>query len=184
MRFYGLDRSSEYSTFAEETSILYPNEGANTFTLMNLLELGDISYKEVKEEGAIVKVNVLFDCYVGSYCDPTLEVKRIDRFDDNDFLGGNLVKYYYYYEDDVLMRHTFNMTGIRFMFDPKGIGKKFSVEQLLLQLATFFALLKLINIIFDFLLTFIIPGYDGFIMTKYKKIDESKDDNSQGGGPA
>ena len=56
------------------------------------------------------------------------------------------------------MRHTFNMTGIRFMFDPKGIGKKFSVEQLLLQLATFFALLKLINIIFDFLLTFIIPG--------------------------
>jgi len=34
---------------------MYPNPGANTFTLKNLLELGGISYREIKEEGAIVK---------------------------------------------------------------------------------------------------------------------------------
>ena len=34
---------------------LYPEERANTYTISQILDLADLSYREVREEGAIIK---------------------------------------------------------------------------------------------------------------------------------
>lgn len=43
------------STFSDQESVRYPEKGANTFTLKDLLDISEVSYREIKEEGAIVK---------------------------------------------------------------------------------------------------------------------------------
>jgi hypothetical protein len=43
------------STFEDKKSIRYPTTPANTFSMKDLLEMGGIAYREIKEEGAEIK---------------------------------------------------------------------------------------------------------------------------------
>jgi len=68
--------------------------------------------------------------------------------------------YYYINEDKEEQRHTYNMTGIKFMFDTKGKGKQFSLEAFLLQIATLFSLLRLSTSLFDFIISWLLKGFE------------------------
>lgn len=43
------------STFNDKRSQRFPAHNANTFSMKDLLEIGGIAYREIKEEGAEIK---------------------------------------------------------------------------------------------------------------------------------
>jgi len=149
-RFNLLGKNQEFNSIKSDKSIMYPDSDANTYSIGQILTLAGASYKEIREEGAIFKVNIFWDCEIGSSCSPTLEVKRLDKFGEDSFLGAYEVKYSYYIENGITYRNTFNMTGLRFIFDSKAKGKKLVFEVFVLQIATLLASVCIIYHICDF----------------------------------
>lgn len=75
-------------------------------------------------------------------------------------LGYHSLNFNYYREDATgpLIRTQWNNTGIKFIVETKGIGKKLQVDAIVLQLSLGMALLKLGIIIVDFLMLKIFPS--------------------------
>jgi hypothetical protein len=78
-------------------------------------------------------------------------------------------KYNYFLNtNNELQRNVFNMTGVQFLFSTKGTGKVFSVEAFFFEIGTLFSLFKLIEYIFDILITWVLHIKGSFIYAYLK----------------
>ena len=90
-QIFGADKLGEGE---KSGPVLYPNEGFNTFTVRDLLQMCDppMMFEEVSELGAAVEVQFLWNCAVGSTsarlskpCAPEVRARRVDsRLEEND----------------------------------------------------------------------------------------------------
>jgi len=87
-----VNHGKNFTSLGAQSSIIYPEPNANTFTVRNILELAQVSYRDIRQEGAILKVNTFWDCMIGSTsCTPTFNATRVDKFSEDDFMGAHHV---------------------------------------------------------------------------------------------
>ncbi|CEL99140.1 unnamed protein product [Vitrella brassicaformis CCMP3155] len=136
--------------------IMYPEEGYNTFTVRDLLNLCDppVRYEEVSELGAAIEVQVNWRCMVEgppTNCRPEYRARRLDTLLDNRNVGFTFA-YPEYDLSDPDRRRLNKLTGIRFYIRTVGTGWKVSITAIIFKLSTGLALLGLAPILTDFLM--------------------------------
>jgi len=150
MSFNQIDSSKIYSSINKNKTVEYPDSGANTYSINDLLNIGGYNYRDIKDDGAIFKVTSTWDCHVGHDCSPSLEVTRIDDFGDDYILGAISSRFYYYQQNNVEYRDIFNMTGVQMIFDSKGIGTTFSFNLLVFQFAACVVFIRFCSVFVDY----------------------------------
>lgn len=143
----------DVSTTEEQESIRWPASRANTYTVRDLLHMANVEFEDVKDYGAILAVNQLFECDLGEEnCDVRLQISNVDSE-----TGFNYVRNHFYEVDGVRKRDTHRMYGIRIIASATGIGSKVSIAQIMLQISSGVALMGLARLVADFVLLHIIP---------------------------
>jgi len=148
---------------------------ANCFSFLDILNANlpePLSYREIQETGAVLHINVNWDCVGTSQCYPSIQVYRIDSFSDFDQLGSYQVKTNYYQIGGVTYRDLLNYTGIRMTFETKGKGMMFSASNLFLQFATFLALIRFAGMLFDVYAANLSPYAKRLHDEKYHVLDD------------
>jgi len=139
-----------------QSGIAYPNignyfyvtghsEGAtnrfNNITLGALLELGDppIKMKDLLHRGALIGVSFFWNCDVTSACEPQVVIKRLD-------VGQGFVQKRARHRrkpNGDQTRDALYMFGIRFVVDSAGVGQRFSIQLMVIQVGSALALLRI-----------------------------------------
>eukprot|EP00347_Sterkiella_histriomuscorum_P002090 403369513 len=90
------------------------------------------------------------------------------------FSGFETVQYQYFKvpESGQLRRTEYIKSGIKFMIETKGVGRKLAVDSIILQLSLGMALLKLAVIIVDFFMLYIFPKRELYAREKYMKTED------------
>jgi hypothetical protein len=143
----------DVSTTEEEESIRWPANRANTYTVRDLLSMANVEAQDVKDYGAVLSVNQLFECDLGEEnCDVRLQISNVDGK-----TGFNYVRNHFYEVDGVRKRDTHRLYGIRILASATGIGTKVSIAQIMLQISSGVALMGLARLVADFVLLHLIP---------------------------
>ena len=84
----------------------------------------------------------------------------VDHTLSNFYLGYTSYRHEYFRESRTgpLKRRLYKSTGIKFIVETKGIGKKLLVDAIVIQLSLGVALLKLSTLIVDFLMLYVLPS--------------------------
>lgn len=139
------------------TPVMWPKEGHNTYTVNDLLRLGDpmpIRYEEISQLGAAIEVQLIYDCNINlptSHCgDPEVKVRRLDSVLTPTDIG---FQFKTTQPTGVLdERELITMTGLRFYFRTLGTGRKVDEVSICMKFSTALALLSIANVVTDFLM--------------------------------
>jgi hypothetical protein len=152
----------DVSTTEEQESIRWPATRANTYKVRDLLLMANVNAQDVKDYGAILTVNQLFECDLGvETCDVRLEVANVDGK-----TGFNYVRNHFYEVNGAQKRDTHRLYGIRIIASATGIGNKVSVAQIMLQVSSCVALMGLARLVADLVLVYIIPERRHYLQMK------------------
>jgi len=153
----------------EKKSIRYPDRGANTFAVHDLLRLAGIDIEKVKDTGMILNVNKVFNCDLDqNICVMNVESSAIvqDSGDGVVQQGFNYAHQDFYMEDGVQKRILTRYYGIRIYVSATGIGKKSSFANIVLQISSAIALLSCAVAAADVFLQSIVPERKHYIELK------------------
>jgi len=152
----------DVSTTEEKESIRWPATRANTYTMRDLLKMANVEAQDVKDYGAILTVNQLFECDLGEEtCDVRLQIENVDGKS-----GFNYVRNHFYEVNGVRKRDTHRLYGIRLIASATGIGSKVSVAQIMLQVSCCVALMGLARLVADFVLVHLVPERRHYVQLK------------------
>jgi len=152
----------DVSTTEEKESIRWPAPRANTYTMRDLLLMGNVKAQDVKDYGAVLNVNQLFECDLGrETCGVRLHIANVDGQ-----TGFNYVRNHFYEVNGVRKRDTHRLYGIRLIASATGIGSKVSVAQIMLQVSSGVALMGLARLAADLVLLYIIPERRHYLQVK------------------
>eukprot|EP00439_Symbiodinium_sp_Y106_P073153 s1527_g13.t1 len=164
---FGLD----VTTADEKASIKYPQRGANTYRLQDLIRMTNYAPEEFVELGAVMVLNGLFDCNLDTeLCEMKVETATVDTK-----TGFNHVYENIYYENGVRKRDVYRMYGIRVLTLATGFGGKTKFSQIVLQLSSGIALLGTAELIADFWLMNCVPERKHYTEQKIKQMDAASD---------
>lgn len=152
----------------EKKSVRYPNPGksVNTWAVHDLLRLAHIDIEKVKDLGAIIDVNKVFDCNLDEHrCSMNVEAKPVVG-DDNMHQGFNYAEHELYNEGGVVKRIHTRYYGIRIYASATGIGKKSSFANIVLQVSSAIALLTCAVAAADVFLQYVVPERKHYIELK------------------
>jgi len=160
----------DVSTTDELEPYRYPHDTANTYPLHDMLRMANIEWNDIKEYGAVLQTNNIFDCDLDDKsCSVRMEVVNVDTK-----TGFNYVQNHYYQDGGVSKRDTYHYYGIRIAAFATGIGKVASFCNTVLQVSSAIALLACAQAAADVVLQNIVPERRHYIE---KKILESEDFN-------
>jgi len=158
--------------------IPYPKEGANVYTINDLLKKCQppIRFSEVKEAGAVLALEFVWDCDVedADSCDrPYVQARRIDSSFGPDLRGFSF-QYATYSGPDTRELH--KVTGIRLFLNTVGTGKKLSYYALLLKFSMALSLLGLAPLIADLVMLHCLGNRsDSYFARKYDMTEDFGD---------
>lgn len=165
---FGLD----VATTDEKHEVRYPFKGANTYPIHDLLRMANIQPEETLVNGAIVLLNVIFDCNLDqSVCESHVETTNVDTK-----TGFNHVSPRVYYENGVRKRDVYRMYGIRIQGVATGFGKKTSFSMILLQFASAITLMSVSVQVCDLILTNWLPEKRHYAVQKTLETEEFSTD--------
>jgi hypothetical protein len=153
INFYMLSGKEDFSSVNSANTIAFPAPGANTFTLSDFMTIAGIQVGDIKVDGAIMKVTNSWKCSLTGGCSPTIEATRVDIFPDGTILGCNEARYYYYQQNNNEYRNLFNSTGLKIIFENKGVDSQFSYQAFILQFCAFLVIFKFAHIPIDWYLS-------------------------------
>jgi len=150
IQFVRLAAEKIYTT---ETDHAYPETGYNAFSVRDLLMMCEpvpVRYEEISELGAVIEVQVVWSCDVRKdACTPSVKARRIDvQFDPHDI--GYSFGHAEYISDDERFLNT--MQGFRIFLRSVGVGRKLSVNALIMKASTAGSLLGLAPLVADLLM--------------------------------
>jgi hypothetical protein len=154
--------------------IPYPAEGANVYTIDNLLKLCQppLRFAEVKEAGAVLAVEFVWDCDVDQVgCDrPHVQVRRIDSSFGRDHAGFSF-EYPIYSGPDTRELH--KVKGIRLFLHTVGTGKRVSFYAIVLKCSMALALLGLAPLFADLVMLHCLGDRsDSYFARKYDMTED------------
>jgi len=124
-----------------------------------MLSSAQTSISDVKNKGAIIVVSSDWQCDLDhdiSECIPTVSFERIDEV--TTFSPGFNFRYVnYYVEDATQFRDLTKVYGIRFLVLISGVGKKFNIVPLLVNIGSGLALLSIATVIADLIALYVHP---------------------------
>lgn len=157
----------DVSTADETQPLHYPHRRANTYRLRDLLRMTGIEPDEIRENGAVMLANAIFDCDLNKKdCDMKVETATVDK---------NFYYHIYnhvYYENGVRKRDSYRMFGIRLVAFTTGFGEKISLAQIVLQISAGVALLMLAEVTADFWLIHVLPESKHYVEKKIVNVDD------------
>jgi len=158
--------------FSSEMHDPAPRRGQNVFSVRELLMMCKplpVRYEEVAELGAVIEVQLFWECFVKSNnivtsifslfkseddknddCKPSVQARRLDTVFDSDNIGFGF-SYPEYLSDDE--RDQNDVTGIRLIFKTTGLGRKVSVSATITKASLGASLFGIAKIIADLLMT-------------------------------
>jgi len=161
----------DVSTTDETESVKYPQDHPNTFPVHDLLEMANVKLADIKDNGAIIAVNDIFDCELDEHvCDRKLEAVNIDTK-----TGFNYVQNHFYMDGGVRKRDTYRYYGIRFVIFATGLGRKTSFANVVLQVSSAIALLSCAQTAADVFLQYIIPERKHYVAMKVIETEDFND---------
>lgn len=169
-----LNLKPEKLFISSEKLVPYPADGANVYSINDLLKLCNppVRFPEVKEAGAIFGVEFVWDCNVeDNDCDsPYVQVRRIDSAFGPDRPGFSF-EYPVYLGPDTRELH--KVTGIRFSMHTVGTGRKVSYYAALLKFSMALSLLGLAPLVADLLMLHCMgSGSDSYFARKYDMTED------------
>lgn len=161
----------DVTTADENGQIRYPESGANTYRLIDLMRMTNYVPEEIEENGAVMTLNVMLDCNLDTEnCEMKVETASVDHAS-----GFNHVVEQIYWLDGVRTRDVYRMYGIRIVAFATGFGGKTKFSQIILQLSSAIALLGTAELIADFWLTSILPERKHYTEQKIALAEVSQD---------
>eukprot|EP00933_Yihiella_yeosuensis_P000704 TRINITY_DN101117_c0_g1_i1.p1 TRINITY_DN101117_c0_g1~~TRINITY_DN101117_c0_g1_i1.p1 ORF type:complete len:353 (-),score=61.06 TRINITY_DN101117_c0_g1_i1:34-1092(-) len=153
----------DVTTADEEVSVHYPQKGANTYKLRDLVRMTNYAEEEFIENGAVMTVSALFECNLDQdNCEVKIETANVDTQ-----TGFNYVYNHVYFENGVRKRDSYRMFGIRILSFAVGLGGKTSFSQIILQLSSAIALFGTAELISDFWMSTMVPERKHYSEQKY-----------------
>lgn len=107
--------------------------------------------EDITEIGALIGVSFFWNCDVNAECEPMMVVKRLDKgqgFVQKRVRHGRS-------SDGEVTRDAVYMYGIRVLVDSSGIGKKFSLMLMIIQIGSGLALLRTAAMAADFFMLYL-----------------------------
>mmetsp|Transcript_9879 Transcript_9879/g.21712 ORF Transcript_9879/g.21712 Transcript_9879/m.21712 type:complete len:386 (-) Transcript_9879:75-1232(-) len=134
--------------------IVYPAENANTFPVRDLLLLCSppVRFEEISELGAVVEVQIVWNCNVGTdtkNCKPIMNARRVDALFDEHHIGYQFHHAEYHGDEK---RDLITVRGVRFYFRTVGTGRLMSLTAIQMSITTGLALLGFAPIFTDLLM--------------------------------
>jgi hypothetical protein len=161
----------DVSTTDEMEPVRYPQDHPNTFPVHDLLIMAGVELDTIKENGAIIAVNDVFDCELDKHvCDRKLEAVNIDTK-----TGFNYVQNHFYMDGGVRKRDTYRYYGIRIVIFATGLGKKTSFANVVLQVSSAIALLSCAQAAADVFLQYIVPERKHYVEMKVIATEDFND---------
>lgn len=144
---------NDVTTADENVSVHYPQQGANTYNLGDVLRMTNLAPEEFVENGAVLTLNSIFDCNLdqGS-CAMSIQTVNVDTQTGFNYVHNNI-----YFENGVRKRDSYRMFGIRLLTFAVGFAGKTSFSQILLQVSTAIALLGTAELVADFWMSNCVP---------------------------
>eukprot|EP00742_Colponemidia_sp_Colp-10_P002536 GILJ01002710.1.p1 GENE.GILJ01002710.1~~GILJ01002710.1.p1 ORF type:complete len:385 (-),score=55.23 GILJ01002710.1:152-1306(-) len=170
-----MDSETQFSTMVDRDPVIWPDDGANTYSVADLMEIAGTTFEAVKDSGAIFDVLLYWSCNLdlSSRCSPSLVVTRVDASSTNPRGSGfSYRRAVYYGSGDSESRDLYKMTGIRFLVRSTGVGYRISMEAVMLQLSSAMSLLTVAQVVADFMMLYILPERKRYAAKKY---DQTKD---------
>jgi len=161
----------DVSTTDEPEPRKYPMNHPNTFPIHDILRMANIDPKDIKENGAIVAVNNIFDCELDSHvCQRSIEAINIDTK-----TGFNYIQNHFYMEGGVRKRDEFRYYGVRIVAFATGLGKATSFANVVLQVSSAIALLSCAQAAADVFLQYIVPERKHYVDMKVIPTEDFND---------
>ncbi|OMJ83511.1 hypothetical protein SteCoe_15543 [Stentor coeruleus] len=164
------------TTLDENKAKVYPNSGANSFLLYDILKIGNIDFDEVKKTGAVVRIGLYWECDTTWHdsCDPEIIAKRIDNIDEE--LGFNYDRYFYYKENGIQYRDHMNITGIKLQVESSGRIYALTLQSIILNASSAANLTMITPRIVDLIMLYVMKN-----RTEYRKLkfELTKDLNAE-----
>ena len=169
-----------------------PTRGWNLFTLDEILNMGGVSYEEIKATGADLQMNIYYDCDLDSeleQCLPRMpfEVMRIDTADSSLSHGYNLrwlsaskgkvpseARDTKFDGDTPDTRALVKASGPRIRVQITGVGRRFDLGQLTTVIGAGVALMGIATAIVDVLILYVLPKRDHYAGLKYTVYTEEE----------
>ena len=99
----------DVSTTDETEDVRYPAPRSNTYKVRDLLRMANVQYEEVRHAGALLLLNMIFDCQLDDEtCSTTLESANLDSK-----VGYNYAVNRYFGTPDGERRDTYRLFGLR-----------------------------------------------------------------------
>jgi P2X purinoceptor 4 len=155
--------------------------GTNLFYVKELLSLAKYTISDVQETGGVFIVQVNWNCDFdkSAPCNPDpVRVFRIDQFEEPTASTGFNFRYTYHYylpnETGSLVeyRDLYKVYGVRFIFLTSGIGRKFSIVPLFINIGSGLALLSVATIISDTIALYLLPKRQFYRQVKYEEVED------------
>jgi len=164
--------NTTFSSMNREEPTLEGEDGiTDAWTLEQLLDMAGAPVTSVREDGALLNIQLTWECMIDSLGGCTTPKINVLRMDEGKVRGFSYFFPNYIFEPslDVTkdVRILQKLTGVRVIVTAEGLGKKFSILATVLQLSSGLALLSLANIVTDFLMLRVMPERDHY--RKYKE---------------
>jgi len=155
----------DITTTDQKTSTVYPAENANTYPIKDLLRMSNIEPNDIATNGAILLVNVIFNCQLDQEADKACETSMESTNVDSS-TGFNYVHNDYYDENGVEKRDTIRLYGIRVLTFATGVATRTSFAAIVLQVSSAIALLSVSQTAADFFLQYVVPERRHYVEQK------------------
>eukprot|EP00823_Brevimastigomonas_motovehiculus_P001390 TRINITY_DN1190_c2_g1_i1.p1 TRINITY_DN1190_c2_g1~~TRINITY_DN1190_c2_g1_i1.p1 ORF type:complete len:410 (-),score=47.69 TRINITY_DN1190_c2_g1_i1:449-1678(-) len=136
-------------------------EGANIFTLKQIVERAGWAFDSVRSYGTVILLNFNYDCDLntGDECTPTLDFSRIDDARPGLISSGFNFRFPHNSvgTTQTETRTLFKAAGVRIIFNVSGRAGKFSYVALIIAIGAGFGLLGIATLICDFILAYFMP---------------------------
>lgn len=159
----------DVSTCDELEPELYPSMSANTYPVHDMLRLADIELKDIREAGAVLSANKIFECDLDEkQCQVRLEVVNVDSKSGFTYVNNH----YYLDADGNEVRDQYRYYGIRIATFATGIGKITAFSNIVLQVSSAIAMLACAQAAADAVMQSIVPERNHYIKDKVIETDD------------
>lgn len=175
--FLTLAPGVEFTTLHESKSVVYPDSGANSYLLSDILKFGDMKYEDLKETGAVIRIKLDWNCDItwSNDCSPNLISERLDNILETP-IGFYYDRYFYYTENNEEYRDHLNITGIKIIVESSGKAYAVTINSIIINLSSAINLTMITPRIVDFLMLYVMKNRKEYRKVKFVLTDDFNKD--------
>ena len=158
----------DFTNIDKSDAVVYPDGGANSYLLSDILKLGDLKYEDLKATGAVIRIKLKWDCHItwSNSCTPTVVSERLDGVSGKP-LGFRYDRYFYYKDQGLEYRDHLNVTGIKIQVESSGRAYAVTINSIIINLSSAINLTMITPRIVDFLMLYVMSKREDYRKAKF-----------------